>query len=368
MKPQRSGVCAWKSLMALMRTNLELNDYKRFKCDIKLQSLIDFIQSPPTTVTLQDWRLVRNSYQHLCRAIVLLYHKQIIGEAYLDSIKPTLQSIYDWIQRHQDLNYKRHTEAIAFNYTPASETLPLENKHTQSKLLKETVQIQANKTVSTQPWHDLFESYKDIEYNPKIIDTNLDRLLDLSRYAWIHREDIGLHRGLLNAVSQLTLDEVYWTEAVAGQPEKAEKIIAQLGEIAHLYFKSCFTVPKSPIIFSEKIYVFYKLIYLQELLCRLGHPKSEWKDLSIFKSFNDDFLYRSKFHNLYLCFPDAKRHLRNESHPDCFKTETNQAMFNMISMKKIIPALYMMESIIKKPKCALENLVRTSYTQKLSKR
>ena len=53
--------------MAFMRTKMSLNDYKRFKCDIKLQSLQDFVQAQTGTISADDWRLVLKSHQNLSR-------------------------------------------------------------------------------------------------------------------------------------------------------------------------------------------------------------------------------------------------------------------------------------------------------------
>ena len=106
MTVQNTGICAMRSLLAFFRTRLEeaLGDegyqiYKRIKCDLTVQSLIDLKEMQPKgPFAEQRWRLIQKSYQKLCRRIEKLRSKNIIGDAYLLSTSKYLQEIHAWIK------------------------------------------------------------------------------------------------------------------------------------------------------------------------------------------------------------------------------------------------------------------------------
>jgi len=86
--------------MAFLRTKMELNDYKRFKCDIKLQSLQDYVKNHSGKIDPADWRLVKKSHQNLCRAIVTLYQRKLVGDSYIQKAQEVLTPISEWIRSH----------------------------------------------------------------------------------------------------------------------------------------------------------------------------------------------------------------------------------------------------------------------------
>lgn len=74
-------------------------------------------------------------------------------------------------------------------------------------------------------------------------------------------------------------------QAVRVDPKKrSEKWINQLGEISNLFLKSCFTIPDAHVNFSERIYIFYKILYIQSFLCEVGFPN--WSRLEVIPPFD----------------------------------------------------------------------------------
>jgi hypothetical protein len=148
----------------------------------------------------------------------------------------------------------------------------------------------------------LFVDFNQIRLdNPKALKDSLKKMNSLFQRAWMEREDLALHKGLIHVVSALETGEAFWKQVIGGQSQKAEAFITQLGELVHLFTKSCFTVPKAHVIFPEKVYIFHKILYIQQLLCRLGYPNSPWKKIDL------------ELHGIYseakfLCFPEAKMH------------------------------------------------------------
>lgn len=298
MTPQRSGVCSWRSLMAFMRTKMGLNDYKRFKCDIKLQSLLDYIEAHPYDVDPMNWRLVKKSHQNLCRSIVKLHQKKLVGDPYIQKAEEELTSITTWIKNHSDCRYKRSVEEISTTYLPCTEDRVVENKHAFARPLDKMKKDEMEDIAGVQPCQYALDFFRQIDTtNPKTIDRAFEKLLVQANSSWEQHDDLALHKGLIDFVTTLEMDEEFWTQAINGQPQMAEKWISHLGEISQLFTKSCFTVPEGHIIYPEKIYLFYKVLHLQGLICRLSHPT--WKNLTLVTI---DFGQNS----LFLNFPNAK--------------------------------------------------------------
>lgn len=280
MTPQRSGVCSWRSLMAFMRTKMALADYKRFKCDIKLQSLGDYVEAHPTGVTAADWRLVKKSHQKLCRSLLRLQQNGIVGDAYLQSAKTALEPVSQWIHRHASCRSMRGSDKTSFSYKKATGDSALENKNSLPQPLEALSLSKQTDATARQPCLYMLEAFESVALkNSDAIESDLKAVNALAKKAWIAHEDAALHKGLINCVAKLELNEDFWRTAVAGSPDKAEALIAQLGELSSLFIKSCFTTAEPQVIFPEKVYVFYKLLYLQEILCSLGHPQSDWKNV-----------------------------------------------------------------------------------------
>lgn len=307
MSPQRSGVCSWRSLMAVVRTKMALNDYKRFNCDIQLQSLIDYVEAYKggAAPTSRDWRLVEKSHKDLCCSIDRLSEKKIVGTAYLESVQQPLAAISAWIAQHESCLYRRGIEELAPTYSRCCEESAIENRHhLSSPLAALTSAPQAGDAV-LQPCQYVLESFKQINStSPTLVAEAFSQVNMLARKAWTEREDMALHKGIISFVSNLALDEMFWKKTVAGAPQTAKKLLVQLGTLAQLFAKSCFTVPAAHIIFPEKIYVFNKILYLQELLCRFGHPNTPWEKIAL----HNIFQHRREKEDLFLRFPQAAMH------------------------------------------------------------
>lgn len=291
MTPQRSGSCAWRSLMAFMRTKMTLADYKRFKGDIKLQSLGDYIDSHSTEVNAADWRLVKKSHQKLCRSILRLHQKGIVGDGYLDSAKTALEPISAWLYKHKECRSKRETKKISFSYQKATGNSILENKNSMPLPLEAVIQSKESDATASQSCLYICEAFKSIvPGKAEEIENNLKEVNAVAEKAWIAHEDIALHKGLINFVTNLEIDKNFWGSALGEKPERGEALITQLGELSNQFIRSCFTIPEAHIIFPEKVYVLNKLLYLQQTLYLLGHPKSEKNKIYFFSDLPDNDL------------------------------------------------------------------------------
>ena len=283
MPLQRSGVCGWRSLMALVRTKMPLQHYLRLKCDIKLQSLIDFIESPiedlPRNEQTIRWRLVLKSHQRLCNAIVTHRQRGLIGDRYLQEAQNELKPISQWLQRHGDCRFRRDQPLAAFTYSSSTgNSLAGVNLNLGDYLHEEPHDLINNIGVD----YNTSTSFRQINLTtPATIVQGLRTAVEIATSAWQRAEDQPLFYGLTQLVISLSLEDQFWLSAIGESEAKAKAIIVDLGALAQLFLKSCFTIPNPSHILPEKAFVLDKLLFLQEKVCRLGHPDSVWKDLVV---------------------------------------------------------------------------------------
>lgn len=279
MSPQRSGTCAWRSLMTFLRTKVQLCDYKRFKCDIKLQSLADYVEGYKGEITPADWRLVKKSHQKLCRSILRLHSRGIVADAYLLSAEEALEPIADWIHSHKECRSIRTADPVTLSYEKCAEGNLLYNAHSLPSPLYALSQAPQSDTMVATESVDIyqFEDFKKIlsaPLSPETIGERLGELNILAQKTWLAHADIPTYKGILDCVGSLPMEEAFWQLAIEKAAGKAETLITQMGMLSEQFLKCCFTLPDADILFPEKVYVFYKIIYLQQMLYRLTHSTS----------------------------------------------------------------------------------------------
>jgi hypothetical protein len=292
MSPQRAGVCSFRSLMAWMRANMELADYKRFKCDFKLQMLNDFVKASAMDpdVKVEDWRLIRRTHQSVCQAIIKLRAQKLVGDDYIKSVQGPLKMSAEWIIANKSCRCKKGPDSIDLKYEKCGSGQTIFNPHSLENPLCELITGLQSKDAMMQSCSFALEAFKEIRCShPATIEKDLINAHELASNAWKGREDVPLHLGLINLTVRLPLERQFWEKAIGGQPKNAEALIHTLGELSNYFLKSCFTVPESSVINPEKVYVLSKIIHLQHLLCRLGHPKSVWEDVEFPRLENDAF-------------------------------------------------------------------------------
>lgn len=280
MTPQRSGVCSWKSLLAFMRTHMTLNDYKRFKCDIKIQSLMDYVNAHPENVKAVDWRLIKKSHANLCQSIVKLHQKGLVGDAYIEGMQEDLNNISVWIRRNASSRYTRGLEPLPYRHQPISSALPEGVDATFSVPLIAQEPNQAGLAPRMQPWTDVRRQMWSLDVNnPATVSRSLEQIMVLGTKAFLNAEDEDLQKGLIDVVSHLSIDQNFWTRAIANDPQKGQALMIQLGHMAQLFAKSCFTVVQPEVIFPEKVYVMCKVLKILEIICT--ESQASWSSLDL---------------------------------------------------------------------------------------
>lgn len=277
MTPQKSGVCGMASIYALARMNMTKNDYKRFKCDIRLQSLVDLINNPePTDYSLSEAgrkRLVQKSLAKLSRSIDRLYKEGIVGQEYVNAAANHLQPVYDFLKVE---NAPGLYEKIAFcptDYNPPDNFTYVPNQSARLYKVAEGIEEPSASYI----FANAAEKLRDLSLEPKDISASLSLLHEISEGLLAQGNDIECYMVLTEKILRLPRSEDFWLEASQNNPQKAKSLISQIGSLQQLYFKACLTAAEAQIVFPEKVLVFVKTMYMNNILAQIIVP--EWQDV-----------------------------------------------------------------------------------------
>ena len=284
MTPQRAGMCSWKSLLAFLRTKMDEDNFKIFKCDVKLQSLIDSYNTPDPTSNLSKaahWRLIQKSLASTSRSIEKLYESGAVGQDYVLKAHELLLPVHQWV--------KANKSSILRN-----DALPeVQQLQYQSPGLvdwKEGGDFSPGKPLSSSggaekclqkkgPLIEIIKPYQSKTLEAADIEGTLNNLLPIAKQAWLDKFDQDSHIGLNQLIAMLPIDEAFWAEAASNDLNKAEALILHLGELQALYFKTCWTVSSAEIVFPERILGIHKLAYIMNHLAKIIVPE-QWTEFA----------------------------------------------------------------------------------------
>lgn len=331
MSSQRSGVCAERSLLAFLRTRVEYNEYKRFKCGIRLQTLVDKVRKTknqtPFWVKLADRmspmiaeiareyfdipfdpmierKLIEKSRNKLALTVERMYRDKIIGKKFMTKAYSELGKISDHIAETKALRakveplgvrwgYKRVDGQVQGQYFPT----PKYDLHKQMQGLKTDLPV--------QPYAFLTQKLTDFNFeDANTIGSSLELVSLLAQQGWLAGDDMALHTGVIDVIKKLSLDPEFWKKACHQDPVKAKKMISVFGDISRTYFKNCHKAQSAEVIFPERVYALLKIQYIQGQLV-----SSVDEQLGKNISFNIDvFNSHLNTSELFLRIPDVNIH------------------------------------------------------------
>lgn len=99
MHTQKAGFCSFRSLMALIAEEMYLDDYKKFKFELKLISLENKVLSYPTALSASgEYHLLNTAFKKLCRSLDKLYREGVFDEKYLIAGESRLKMIGSFLK------------------------------------------------------------------------------------------------------------------------------------------------------------------------------------------------------------------------------------------------------------------------------
>jgi len=338
---QLSGVCAVKALCAIVQTILLLsrNDgeeiSRKIKCSITVQTLCNFVStkeiikpiaSPGSyAVSTRDYKNCRNSWRVNKEAWTLVEASMRKTAARVlkqsgdtEADEKSLVLVEDWLSKNkaaslplpQYSSFKQDNRTSAVGCVIEFSVDLIEGSSLFEKtLLEDDLKAEISKHNSSH--HLLIETCIGMSITNMSSPDEVEKILlsgvlqkELSQ-AWVDGADVSLHTSLGTWISVLPLDSVFWKKACKLDKKKAKEMVTALGEVARLYFQSCFTIPDAHRILPERVFMLFRLQTIQTALVSFITDKQQHFQYNSFSLEN----YFTGFH------PRELEEFYNEIHP-----------------------------------------------------
>lgn len=238
MGAQRAGTCTWKSLCAYMRRNLTRAEYKRFKFEIKLQSLHQFYESERDQLDsdLMKLTLFQRCTEKFAREVLKLYQEKppIINAEEFLFLRSWIGDLALKIDEARSVNQFRTAEGSKISKLPVS---PIRNLEHQMPPVEDLQQAPTSLSPSKAISKDLLEINSWV-FDPKTIVGDLEKFSGLIQDSYSK----GMHQLVINSINEIfkrlpSAAEV--SQMLNGQPkEEIEKAIVQIKILNELLFKA----------------------------------------------------------------------------------------------------------------------------------
>lgn len=264
--PQSAALCGMRGLFAALCTYLH-NDcgplgiaiYKRFKCDIRIQTLIDCLPTLEDSVEINSYgkfRLIKKSLMKTSRAINKLYAKSMVSDLYLIDASTALQEVEKWLKNNTQLSAKK---SVKPTFKPISGKLKLNT-------LKSTTESLAKNSIES--FGEITESLKKLAHNNfEMIEKTLHEVSEIANEGWLKGLDQATYAGLIYFINRLPIDANSYCPT--HDPSTIKILIANLGKVAQTLFKNYFTIQLAEVIVPERREAFIKLMLIQSRLAKL---------------------------------------------------------------------------------------------------
>lgn len=260
MSSQDAGVCAFRSAMAFIATNLSRREYKKVKCDLKIKSLRmrhrAFLKGEEFTA--EDRALMAKSIKRTSKSVHELAKQKIVPVSYVKASVDTLQEIDQWVQSQPK------TETVKSEVKPAWRGVEASSIDLDGGSIIEKVKTYSDKTrTENLGSYGVAEELKKLtaEQNK---EKAISKALDLAKEGFKHREYVGLQAGLEEFILSLPIGEGFWKKEIS--KDKAKEYITKIGDLGQIYFNTCFYTPGTESVSAEKHAVMHKITNLHEYL------------------------------------------------------------------------------------------------------
>ncbi|CDR33416.1 DUF3638 domain-containing protein [Criblamydia sequanensis] len=152
MHIQKSGFCSFRSLMALISEEMYLDDYKKFKFELKLISLENKVLSYPTALSASgEYHLLNTAFKKLCRSLDKLYREGVVDEKYLIAGESRLKLTGSFLKKKKNdlAKTKKLPPFSNLRYQPLSE-IGFNFPTSSFSLGKKDLQLDADSSLSLE--------------------------------------------------------------------------------------------------------------------------------------------------------------------------------------------------------------------------
>lgn len=258
MSTQHSGVCAWRSLCAYLKTYLEDDEaYRGIKCDLKLAALNVFLKQAEekSSIKRTDYILIDEIIRDIGFNLASYYEDGIINDS-------DLREAQLIIEKGLELLKKFPQPSLSPDVQMSRETAPSPKISWQPPLINN----EGAEPKSLQETSDIYEQFSKLSLKDTSPKQYLEGVLNLTLQAFPSHSSTAINQILEEAVKTLPLEPDFWIQATNKDFEEAKELIALTGALGQAYFKNLFYLPNEQINQPQQRFMLLYLLSVQETL------------------------------------------------------------------------------------------------------
>ncbi len=354
MQPQRAGTCAYRSLSAFLKSKMTPSEFRRYKCDVRIQSLSTYIlQHQQEISTKQSWRLVEKSARQLSRKVEKLFHDKIIDQRYFETAYAELKEILKWVKKKRPVVFRKDRFKVRQGYLTFAHASP--GKEIEGPLASTSIAKleEMGKQGATSHLMQKVQTF-DLT-NPSTIAQEVKELRRLLSDAYRDKEYEAVNFSIIEIAKKLPLESNFWKKVsgerndsqsmfgdrsilfkgffsgkgVSDTKKVTESMINDWNALSEMFFKSCYRIPHPNRLFDEKIYALSKLYFVQNSFAeqfvpslQLQPPPLFWGDKEHMQSHDE------KMQNeWYMMKKESRTSLKESGKVDPFENEVIYVYF-----------------------------------------
>lgn len=229
MSAQESGICAFRSLLAFLSTQMTKTEYKKLKCDLKIKSLLTLTKEQRYT-DAEGVNLIQKSLKRTSKTVHDLAANKVLSAEYVKKAHFALTQVNNKLESFRLAQSRsKQSKSVSKEIPKLIRSFKIHSLFERCTAEKPVASIDLN--------FDYLQEINRIKTNENKFEA-IRLVADLSKKAWNDGEYFALQTGLANFFSELPNDLNYWKMQI---PEGHEKeAIINLGNLSELYFKSSF--------------------------------------------------------------------------------------------------------------------------------
>lgn len=268
LKMQRAGYCTYRSLLAFLSTRMDDSGFKRFKIDIKLHSLRQFQNELDYRgAAFEEKQLLEKSIRKFSRSLLRLRNENIVDDLYLEYALSIIEK-------------GSHPIADKEALPPVASPIEKARAHTLTSLPYPMYLKDAGISQTTDSYQHLWHELKTLDLKDPSVFHKIDTFREKAMKAWEKGANYEPYLLLEELIRNLPDD--FWVSGVENETVMQERMLL-LSQLLKDYFKTCFTNPLGSLLTPEKVFVTFKVFYLQTQLASLFN-KASMEELNLFLS------------------------------------------------------------------------------------
>ncbi|MEI8365202.1 MAG: DUF3638 domain-containing protein [Parachlamydiaceae bacterium] len=280
VQQQRAGTCSFYSILAFLRTKMNLNEYRKFKCDLRIQTLVDYIfhgesikklsigpleGEAVNPETLAHYNLLDASVDEMALRVNRLFQKGVLNEADVVTYYKVLAPVKENLSEIKSKVYQKPEAGLDSTYLPWD---PVESGHMSPSIISSLSNIDHKPEICLSVHSTALEQINTMTFSADhpMTAPQLQEIHDTLTQVFDDKKFGVVVHGAVSLIGKLPLAPEFW---IGIDPVDGILKLKQLAALILIGRKR----GEHPLeVIPEELAAMNKIMTIQVLLLRQKHP------------------------------------------------------------------------------------------------